>query len=176
MVKVFGSTDRDKAGNIKSEYPSWYFDQIKEDLERDIRETEKSLEMDAIPYTAKHITKEKLVQKKERFEKILDETPKLKDTEKDSFIKIRKDMGGRIGEARYKRSEVERGLIDSHEEARRMSEPIMEIKDDKEADFAKECNIKIIDGKINRNDMERMHKIMSKMLGESTDIEYLRRP
>lgn len=177
MFKVFGEVDRDKSGNIRSEYPSWYFDPQKDELVSTIREMIRALEDDAIPHQAKAKFREGLRQKKDRLEAIEKSVPKLKDEEKNKIVKVRDEIAIELKDAHPKRSERERDLVDAHEEARRMKEPVMKLKSTEQAEFAKECNIKISpDGKISRDDMDKMYKISSKILGESTDVEYLRKP
>lgn len=174
-MKIFGSVDRDSKGKITSEFPAWYFDQQKEELERGIAQDEMALSQEAIPYPAKAKFREKLAQRKERLEKINEETPKLSGREEDAMLKMREEMGQSIGEAHFTRTQREKGLADAHEEVRRMTEPVIKIKSEREADFIKNCGIKIKDGKITRNEAEKVYKIASKLLGQPTDIEYLRR-
>lgn len=175
-IRVFGETDRTPSGKVKSEFPSWYFDQQKEDLRKEIVDAERALKSGAIPYPIRERTEYELAKKKERFAKIEEETPQLKGIKRDGIAKMREGMGKKISEARFGRSEMEKGLADAHEEAHRMVDPVIKIESEAEAKFARACNIEIKDGKISRNEMEKMYKITSKMLGESTDIEYLRKP
>ena len=174
-IKIFGSVDRDSKGKITSEFPAWYFDQQKDELERGIAQDEMALDQEAIPYPAKAKFREKLAQRKERLGKINEETPKLKGSESDAIYKMRGELGESIGEAHFTRSQREKGLADAHEEVRRMTEPIIKVKSENQAQFIKECGINIRDGKITRNEAEKVYKIASKMLGQPTDIEYLRR-
>jgi len=174
-MKIFGSVDRDSKGKITSEFPAWYFDQQKDELERGIAQDEMSLDQEAIPYPARARFREKLAQRKERLSKINEETPKLKGSEEDAMMKMRQEMGESIGEAHFTRSQREKGLADAHEEVRRMTEPVIKVKNENQAQFIKECGINIRDGKITRNEAEKVYKIASKMLEQPTDIEYLRR-
>ena len=174
-MKIFGSVDRDSKGKITSEFPAWYFDQQKDELERGIAQDEMSLEQEAIPYPAKAKFREKLAQRKERLGKINEETPKLKGSEEDAISKMRQEMGESIGEAHFTRSQREKGLADAHEEVRRMTEPIIKVTSERQAEFIKYCEIPIRDGKITRNEAEKVYKIASKLLDQPTDIEYLRR-
>ena len=175
-IKVFGDTDRTPRGKIKSEFPSWYFDMQKEDLKKEIKDGERAIQSGAIPYPIKERSEYELAKKKVRLANIEEETPKLKGSEKDSVVKMREGMGRKIAEAKFGRSEMEKGLADAHEEAHRMVDPVIRIETEAEGEFAKACGIKINDGKVSRNEMEKMHKIASKMVGESTDIEYLSKP
>lgn len=174
-MKIFGSVDRDSKGKITSEFPAWYFDQQRDELERGIAQDEEALNQEAIPYPAKAKFREKLAQRKERLDKINEESPKLKGKEADAVFKMREEMGGAIGEAHYTFSQREKGLADPHEEVRRMTEPVIKVTSQHQAEFIKECGISIRDGKITRNEAEKVYKIASKLLEQPTDIEYLRR-
>ena len=180
-MKVFGDVDRDSKGKIRSEYPSWYFDPQREELGHEISEMENALDNDAIPTEAKARFKASLRQKKDRFQRIEADVPKFKGDDKDKIVKLRKEIEGQLKEAHPRRSEKDKGFTDAHEEARRMSEPVMKISNQAQAEFAEACGIKITDGKITRNAMDKMYKITGKMLkisgeDESTDIESIRRP
>jgi len=174
-TRIFGSVDRDSKGKITSEFPAWYFDQQKDELERGIAQDKIALDQEAIPYPAKAKFREKLAQREERLNKINEETPKLKGSEQDAISKIREEWGEAIGEAHFTRSQREKGLADAHEEVRRMTEPIIKVTSQRQAEFINECGIKIKDGKITRNEAEKVYKIASKLLEQPTDIEYLRR-
>ncbi len=175
-MKVFGDVDRDRAGVIRSEYPSWYLDQNVDELKKRASQAERALEDEAIPHVVRAKSREKLRQMKERIEAIDRDTPKLDGKAKDDLEKMRKELIKELQDAHPKRSEREKGLVDSHEEAKRMKEPCIKVTSDVQAEFAQSCGIKIKDGKISRDQMDKMYKIASKALGESTDVEYLRRP
>jgi hypothetical protein len=85
-------------------------------------------------------------------------------------------MGMKISDAMFKRSEMERGVADAHEEARRMSEPVLKLED-KELIFVRACEGKIeANGKVSRTTAERCWKIISRLLGENSNTEVLRKP
>jgi len=174
-LKPFGEVDKDVKGNIKSEMPAWYFTEAEEDLGRKIAEGRKALEDDAIPQQAKAGFREALRQKEERLEKIKESKPVLTGKMEDVVKKMNEDMATELREAHPKRSEEEKKLTDAHEEVRRMKDPVIPIKSQEMAEFARECGIRIVDGKISRDSGDKIWKITSKMLGKSTDVEYLRR-
>jgi len=176
MPKIFGDVDKTEKGKIKSQYPAWYYDQQIEDMKESIRQREYQLDNDLVMQTEKGIQRERLRQEKERLDQIEASRPKLSPTETEEFAKIRKEMGTEIRDQMFTRSEMDRGLADAHEEARRMTEPIIKIKNEKEAKLAEECGVKVSkDGKVSRKDAEKMWKIVSKSLGEMSNVEGLRR-
>jgi len=174
-MKIFGDVDRDRAGKIRSEYPAWYLDQNVEELRKKTSQLEKALEDEAIPHMVRAKSREKLRQQEERLTAIKRDTPKLDAKQTDDLEKMRKELIKELQDAHPKRSERDRGLIDSHEEAKRMKESCIKVTSECQAEFAKSCGIEIKDGKISRDQMDKMYKISSKILGESTDVEYLRR-
>jgi hypothetical protein len=176
MQRVFGNADRRPDGTVKSEYPAWYWDTQLEELEREVSERRSSISRGIIPSEAMPRYRGDLEAKEARLTKIKEESPRPSQEEKDKLSKMIKEMQERIKESNWKRSEMERGLVDAHEEAKRMSEPCIPIRSDTEKNWAEQCYCRIIDGKVTRVDFERMYKIASKLIGEPTDIEYLRRP
>jgi len=176
-IKIFGKVDRDRAGNIRSEYPAFYFTEQRENLIETITQMERGLEEGAIPEGKARVNfREALRKKKERLADIEESTPKIEGKERDILKKMRAEFSEELKESYPKRVDGERGLVDAHEEMRRMTEPCVKIKSQEAAELAKEIGIKVNEsGMITRNQMDKMFKISSKLLGESTDVEYLRR-
>ena len=175
MAKIFGEVDRTKEGKIKSEMPSWYFDQQKEELEDGIKHKERMLEEELVPASERNVMKQSLKKEKEKLENINASRPQLKGPELDEVIKITKEIGSEIASSLFTHSDMEKGTADAHEEARRISTPVIKIATDKQAEFAKECGITIKDGKITRKDAEKMWKIGRRLQGEISNTEMLRK-
>lgn len=174
-MKIFGEVDKDRDGNVKSDYPAWYFETHQEDLEESVKDKERKLEADLIPESEKGIMKSRLKQEKERLDKIRASKPELKETEKDDVGKASKELGSQIASAFFTRSDMMKGTADAHEEARRISSPVIEVKSDKQAELIKACGIKIKDGRITRGEAEKVWKISRRLLGESANTEILRK-
>ena len=175
MKKLFGKIDRTEKDKIKSEYPSWYFPQHKDELQESIRHNESMLEMDLVPISEIGITKANLQKAKEKMKQIEESEPKFTDAEKDTMGKLRKGLGTKIGESMFRRSEMEKGIADAHEEARRISEPVIKVESKEESELYESCGIDIRDGKVTRGQAERAWKIISKGLEEISNTESLRR-
>ena len=80
-----------------------------------------------------------------------------------------------IRDSMFSRKDMEKGLADAHEEARRMSQPCIELKDDL-ITFAKNCDVVVNNtGKVSRKGAEKMWKIASRLLGELSNTESLRK-
>ncbi len=176
MYRVFGNSDRRADGTIKSEYPARYFREQRDELKKNISEKENALKYGMVPAEAIPRFTGELQRWKTRHDQIDSEDLKLVGPSKDAVSNMMKGMVERIRDVNWKRSELDKGFSDPHEEARRMSEPCIEIKSKEEGEFAEACNIKVRDGKVTKIDFERMYKIVAFDLGESTDIERLRRP
>ena len=174
--KVFGDVDRDEKGKISSQYPSWYHSTQIDELEESVRRKEYQLSNDLVPASEKNITRERLSQEKDRLNKIKASKPKISGMEEDEIKNMSNELGDKIKESMFTRSDMDKGLADAHEEARRMSEPCIEIKSENQAEFAKSCGIKIpSNGKISRNQAEKMWKIQKRILGDISNTEILRK-
>jgi hypothetical protein len=174
-MKIFGEVDKDRDGKVKSDYPAWYFETHQEELEESVRQKERQLAADLIPDSEKGIMKSRLKQEKERLDKIRASKPELKDTEKDDVAKVTKEIGNSIASSMFTGSDMKRGTADAHEEARRISSPVIEVKSEKQAELVKMCGINIKDGKITRGEAEKVWKIARRMLGEQANTEILRK-
>ncbi len=174
-MKFFGNVDRMRDGKLKSEMPSWYFQQHREELEESVRHKRYMLEKDLVPITEKNIMKERLKQEEGRLEEINASKPKVSDVEKDIIAKGRKELGAKIKESMFSKSEMERGVADAHEEARRMSEPVIKIATKEEAEVLAACEIEVKDGKVSRNKASKAWKISGQLLEEPSTVEVLRK-
>jgi len=175
-IKVFGDVDRTKDGKVKSEYPAYYFTQQKDDLEESIRHKKSMLEKDLVPMSEIGIQRERLKAEEKRLDEINEGTPKLTGPQMDEVANIRESLGKKIKESMYSRSQMERGVADPHEEARRISEPCIKLETH-EISFVKNCDVPIAnDGKVSRDAASKAWKIASKLLGEMSNVEMLRKP
>ncbi len=177
-MRFFGQADRTKNGEIKSDYPAWYQEQHLEDLRESVKQQERSLEEGSVPPERRGQYRERLNLEKERLEQIEGSKPKFSDIEKDTASKFRKGIGDKISDALYRKSHVEKGVVNAHEEAKRMTEPCIEVKGQAEAEILRECGARITEGgKVTRTEAEKAWKIVGKALGEDmTNVEILRKP
>ena len=47
--QIFGSVDLNDKGQVKSAYPSWYFDHLKDELQNEVDRMETDIKLDRIP-------------------------------------------------------------------------------------------------------------------------------
>jgi len=177
--KPFGPIDTNKHGKRASEYPGWYFNEQVDELKETIASSERTLRSGAISDESKELLMERLRADKERLTSILDSLPKVSEADRTRLLKFRADMGSRIAEAMFTYSDMQRGTADAHEEAKRMSEPCISIKDETGdiAAIVKACGVEHVSpkGQITRTDAERAWKIISGYLEENTNTETLRK-
>lgn len=176
MIEVFGSVDKDKEGKVNSEYPAWYFDRQKKELEESIAQARAMIDGEYIASGRMGIAKEELRQMEDRLKEIEKSKPKLEGKEKDEIAKVVKDVGGNVKSTMFTYSEMHKGLADAHEEASRMvNNDVVELKG-AAYEFAKKCGIPLDGNKTSRTGAEKMWKIGRKLLGEMSNAEVLRSP
>lgn len=176
--QFFGEADLNQKGEVASQIPAYMLPQLVEDLKLEINRNEMELEDRSIEPEARGRLSNKVNQQKERLHMIETSKPKL---DKDIiFGVVGKDrsggsLGEKIAESMFTYTDMQKGLADAHEEARRMSEPIIPLKD-KEMEIAKGCNVKVgKGGMVSRDDAIKVWKIGRKYLGENSNAEILRR-
>jgi hypothetical protein len=176
-IVYFGEVDiNKKTGLPASDYPAWCHEPQIEELKDEIRTSEKAIDLEL--YKGKDLMRmrEQLSMKKNRLDQIQGSKPKITDSDKDRIARGRKELGRRIGETMFTRTEMMRGTADAHVEADRMVNPCVKIENEYEAGLAKQCGMRIENGKISRNDANRIWKTHGRLIGESIlDCEQLRR-
>jgi archaellum component FlaC len=159
---------------VSSEMPLWYNRQMMEELREDISMCEFDIKSGRIAESQLGQTRERLTKLKNRYEEVEKSMPKLDDKFKDKLGKVHKELGARISDAMFSRSDMKKGLADVHEEARRMDTPIIKLGSDMN-EIARACNVTPVDGMVSRNQAEKIWKISSRYLGENSNTESLRR-
>lgn len=172
--QIFGSLDLTEKGKVKSSYPSWYFDTLKEDLQRDVDRLETQIRLDQIPRTELQITRERLKQKQEKLLNLDNEAVALRGKQKDKVAKVYDELGQQISDKMFSRSDMKKGLADAKEEMNRMIEPCIEVRGDA-LKLAAACNVKVVKGKVSRDGASKVWKILGKALGERSNVEALRK-
>ena len=174
-VQFFGAADRKGRhadGKITSEYPAWYFVAQTEDLTEEIEHKTRSIKMGLIPPSELPYAQEELRKQETMLERIKSK-PELKGKDKDDAAKIYKHLSEQIGDTMFSRSEMKKGLVDAHEEVRRMTDPIINVRG--QTKILANMGINAKGGKISRNEASKAFKIIGRVLGEATNIEYLRK-
>ena len=171
-IVFFGEIDRNEKGQIKSEFPAYYFESNIEDLRDEIGWKKRALERKNINWEDVESTKKEVEGLEKKLHLIETSKPKLKGADKDKIYNEYKRLGGEIRDAMFPRTEMMKGLASGHEEAKRMVNPSITV----DPRLAAACNVKLTKGKASRNDASKMFKIMGKVLGDvPTNTEFLRR-
>lgn len=176
-IKVFSEIDYAEVKGKKilgSEYPAWYNEAMIDEIREGIRTDELSLEKGMVKQDRRHDVRERIKKNQERLESILESSPDLDDKQKDYVHKVRTELGKEISRMMFTRSQMQKGLADSHTEARRMKDPSIPVAGAIH-DMAKACNVPITNGKISRSGAEKVWKICSRKLGEISNTELLRK-
>ncbi len=175
-LEVFGKVDRDEKGKVKSDYPAFCFPQHKEELEESIRYKQSQLDKGLIIKSEEGFAREALSKEKTRLKEIDNSITRYSQKEIDYLAVCRKSLGKKVQDLMPRQSQIERKLANAHEEANKISEPCLKL-DPEEVDFIKACDQSITnDGKISRGQAEKCWKIASRIIGEPSNIEELRRP
>jgi len=177
-VSFFSEADmtqlKDGRKIISSEYPVWYNEQMVDDLKEDLRRDEFNMENDLVPKDQIPSVKERIRRYSKKLSDIESSRPKLSGEMETKLDKTRKTLAKNIQERMFTRSQMVKGLADSHMEVRRATTYDIPV-DDTIAELAKASNVNIIDGKINREGAAKIWKISSKYFNEISNTESLRR-
>lgn len=174
-VEFFGAVDRNKRGERASEVPSWYLNQHKEELGVEIDRLENALRREEIPQSSKPEAIARIEKMRKKMDSINESEPNLSGKQKDEVSKVANDLGKKISDSMFTKTEMMKGLADAHEEARRMADPCIRLNND-ELILAKKAGCRITrDGMVSRSDAERTWKFSRRILGEMSNTEMLRR-
>ena len=171
-ITFFGSSDYNKNGEVSSEYPVWTFETHIDDLKESVASKERLIANGGIEPSELIYAKEALAKDKKRLEEIEVSRPTFSEAVSNKAYKEYKDLGEKISESLFTRSDMEKGLANPQEEMRRMSKPCITVS----PDIAKMCNVRVgPDNKVNRNDASKIYKIVGHYFGENTNVEALRK-
>ena len=176
-INFFSSVDRvgkREDGRIASEYPAFYFPSQRREMEEEVEKLRRTIEQNIIPASEVPYQKAELKRAEKRLDEIKNAMPKLTGKEKDELGNLYEDLQRGISDSMYSYTDMKKGLVDVHEEARRMTEPIINV-DKKHATFLRNHGITPKGGKISRNQASKMYKIAGRVLDANTNTEALRR-
>jgi len=172
---IFTSSDLSPDGKkIASTIPLWYNRAYKEELENTVAVMQHAIREGQVPEGRRAEYQANLKMLKERLQSMDDAAPKFNKKAIDYISRVVSSLSEKTRNAMFTRDEMMKGLVDANEEARRMTEPCIPLTEH-EANWAKACNVKVYGGKVSRTACELMWKIGRKILGESTNVEILRK-
>ena len=170
-IQIFGDIDRRDDGKPRSFKPSWAEKPAMEALREDVESTKRALGMGRIPATEVYLAQERVRKGEKRIEEIEQGRPRLNDQQRDETVRYRKQLGKEIGDALFTCTEMDMGFADAHEEVERMIEKRIKI----DPEQAKESGVTLVNGMGSRDDVAKIYQHLSYALGESADIERLRK-
>jgi hypothetical protein len=168
----FTEVDKNDKGKVANDYPAYYFDAS--ELKEEIRILSGQIEDGVYEGKRKREACERLAARKERLDKIEEGRPKLSGSVKDRVAKVSRELGEQIRDSMFSYDSHWQQRADPHTVAERMVTPCIEIKNGDVAAFAEQRGMRIVNGKISQNDAQTIYKVMSKVLGESSDVDRLR--
>jgi len=170
-ISFFGKVDR-KGDRITSEYPSWMLDVHVDELRESVAQRERALERGDVAPSEVNYIREALKKEKARLAEIDVAKPKLTSEQTDKVAKEYDKLGKEIKDSMFSYDEMQKGLANPHEEARRMVNPCIKV----DFEVARACGVTPNEkGLVSRNDAAKIFKISGKFLGENTNVEALRR-
>jgi hypothetical protein len=173
-MKFYGEVDKNEKGTNSSEYPAWYLETHLDELNESMSRRERGIKRGDIPVDSIPYERQELAKEKARFDSIMNSKPKLGDKEKDFLNKNYKDLSRKIQASMFTRSDMMFGTASAHEEARRMVEPVIELTKE-QLELAVDIEVKVVGEKTSRNGASKLFKLIGKLLGEPTNIEWLRK-
>ncbi len=172
--QIFGSVDLNEKGKVRSTYPSWYFSHMSDNLKEEVQRVEYQLEQDLIPRSELTITRERLTQKKKQLRDLENAIPDIVGKDRDKIAKVREILGASIADSMFSRDQMKKRLADAATELKRKTEPCIKIPAEIRQ-FCEACNIKITKTLATRDGAAKAWKIASRLLGEGSNTEVLRR-
>ena len=171
--QFFTEVDFNQHNNVSGMFPAYTNLTLIEDLKNDIYGAEVALNGQNISPDRRVSLSKSQAEKKERLHIIEESRPKIDETK---LKNIKKDVEGLIKDSLFTTTQMQKGLADAHEEARRMVEKRIPISNEV-ANLLMGCNVKVDpDNKVvSRNDLVKGWKMIQKFYGENSNVEQLRR-
>tara|TARA_Y100000310_G_scaffold236502_1_gene239701 strand:+ start:18147 stop:18965 length:819 start_codon:yes stop_codon:yes gene_type:complete len=147
-----------------SSVPAWALPRQVEVLEDEVSRTGSMLKKKQIPIEEIPYAEADYKRKSERLEQIKNSKPKLTGLQRDKLREKRDKLAEEISRSKFTRMEMEKMLVDPHEEADRMSNPCIDI----DREEAKRMGIPVsANGKVSRSVAEGAWKMMSTLLEDT---------
>ena len=159
--------------------PAWSMRNHIEQLEESVSSKKRALERGIVVPDRVMTTKQEIENEENKLNDIKDSKPKLTQEEEkrvseayDTIVKLRSNT-------MFTYDEMNKGLADAHEEARRLSQPIIKI-DDSMADICETNNIHVSanskgDKYLSGRDADLLAKYTGQYLGKPTNMERYRK-
>jgi len=170
-IRFFGEVDLNSQGGRISDVPAWCFDVHIDEMEESIARKQRQIELGIVASDSVHLMKEEIRAEKEKLEAIISSKPVLTDSQRDKCWNAYKLLKERISDTLPTRKEMNDGLVNPHDELKRMKGKHISIS----PEIAKACMVKPVNGKISGDEANKCYQILGKVLGENTSPERLRK-
>jgi hypothetical protein len=175
-IQFFGKCDRNSLGEVKSEFPFWMMPQHIDELKYSIENDERALSAGYTQPENRPSIEQRLRENKSKL-KILEADMPVPDAGQiDLISRVIKIFEKDLRAAFHKEDDMKSGKADAHEEARRMSEFIIDLRNDTMlTKLAQEANVRIENGKLTRDGAVKVWKISKAFIGEPCRADVLYR-
>ena len=170
-IRFFGEVDLNSQGGRTSDVPAWCFDVHIDEMEESIARKQRQIELGIVAPDSVHLMKEEIRAEREKLELIKSSKPELTGSQKDKCYNAYKVLGERIADTLPTRKEMQDGLVNPHDELKRMKSKHISIS----PEIAKACMVKPVNGKISGDEANKCYRILGAALGEDVSTERLRR-
>ena len=170
-IQFFGEVDLNSEGGRVADVPSWCFDIHIEEMQETIDRKRRQIELGIVTQESVHLMREEIKMEQDRLDQIVASRPKLTGNQQDKVYNAYNKLGQRIRDTLPTRKENEDGLINAHDELRRMKDKHISIS----PEIAKACMVKPVNGKISGDEANKCYRILGSALGENTNVERLRK-
>jgi hypothetical protein len=170
-IQFFGEVDRNRHGNISSAIPAWMLNQHIDELKESIGRKERALARNEIEPGHREYARQELETEKAKLKGIMESRPNLTGKQKDELIKVRAEIAEQIKNTMPTLRDSREGFVRPYDEFRRLKEPSFKV----DPALAKSLGVKVTNGKVTGDGLNRMYGIISAAVGEDGSIERLRR-
>lgn len=177
-INFFSAIDRNHKGEINSEEPAWCNPLATEKLRDEVAQIDAGLKRGEITGAREPVMRAELEKLAKRLDMIESSVLKLTSAQKDRIYREMKDLGEKVADLMFTRSEMKLGVADAHMEASRMVDPCVSLTP-WQAEQMNRAGMRLWGSenpRTNRTCAERLWKICRKALGELANTEILRKP
>lgn len=146
-----------------SSLPGWSMPKHIDMLRDEVNSIKGRLDFKQVPDDEVYMVQEEYKMKKKRLEDIENSKPVLTGKQMDELVKKRDKLAEEISRSKFSQYDMERGLADPHEEARRMTEPCIEMDEEE----ARRMGLRTQNGKVPRTEAEMAWKLMCSLIGDT---------